>query len=127
MYVLTQDASNPGNVTATLRNIMHSRMHPIPAFVSPACADVIRKALTRSAKRRITLDELADHAWIRSRAQEFQKTWASSGYTTVPVGIQQCQKEPVSATRRSCADVKEEQRGWSPRVRVQESDMHTEC
>lgn len=120
MYVLTQDASNPGNVTATLRNIMHSRMQPIPAFVSPACADVIRKALTRSAKRRITLDELADHAWTRSRAQEFQKTWASSGFTTVP-------KEPVSMTPRSCADVKEEQRGWSLRVRVQESDMHTEC
>lgn len=66
-------------MTATLRNIMHGRMQPIPAFVSPACADVIRKALTRSPTKRIRLDELADHPWIRNRAQDFVKNGAGSG------------------------------------------------
>ncbi|KAL3140951.1 hypothetical protein ABBQ32_005475 [Trebouxia sp. C0010 RCD-2024] len=78
-----EDASNPGNVTATLRNIMHGRMQPIPAFVSPACADVISKALTRSSKMRITLDELADHPWIRNRAQEFPRSLSSGGCTAL--------------------------------------------
>lgn len=84
-----QDASHPGNVTATLRNIMHGRMQPIPAFVSPACADVIRKALSRSAKMRITLDELADHPWIRNRAAEFPRSWSGGGCMAsgVPSGV----------------------------------------
>ena len=68
-------------MTATLRNIMHGKMQPIPAFVSPACADVIRKALTRSAKVRITLDELADHPWIQNRAQDFPTSLSSGGCT----------------------------------------------
>ena len=100
-----QDASNPGNVTATLRNIMHGRMQPIPEHVSPACADVITKALTRSGARRIKLDELADHPWIRSRAQDFQQNQASSGSVNMP-------KEVVPIVGCSHASVKEGQPDW---------------
>lgn len=106
-----QDASNPGNVTATLRNIMHGRMQPIPEYVSPACADVIKKALTRSATKRIKLDELADHPWIRSRAQDFQKNQASSGIVNMP-------KEVVPMMGCSHASVKEGQPDWSTTLRA---------
>jgi len=64
-------------VTATLRNVMHGKMQPIPAFVTPACAEVIRKALSRHAKARITLDELAGNAWVRSKAWEFEQQLAA--------------------------------------------------
>ena len=81
-------------------------MQPIPAYVSPACADVIKKALTRSATRRIRLDELADHPWIRSRAQDFEKDRASKGSVTMP-------REVVPMTGCSHTSVKEEQHDWS--------------
>ena len=106
-----QDASNPGNVTATLRNIMHGRMQPIPEYVSPACADVIKKALTRSAARRINLDELAGHPWIRSRAQDFQKNMTSSDNGNMLEGV-------VPMTGCSHASVKEGQPDWSASFRA---------
>ena len=81
---LPQAPRNPGNVTVTLRNIMHGKMQPIPASVSPACADVIRKALTRSAKARITLDKLADHPWVTSGAKVFQQDWAGDVARRLP-------------------------------------------
>lgn len=111
-----QDASNPGNVTATLRNIMHGRMQPIPAYVSPACADVIKKALTRSATKRIRLDELADHPWIRSSAEDFRKNQASNGSLTVPVARE------VSMMECSYASVKKGQPDWSASFRAHTFD-----
>ncbi|DBA70674.1 TPA: hypothetical protein ACH3X2_012052 [Trebouxia sp. C0005] len=80
-----EDPSSPGNVTATLRNIMHGKMQSIPAFVSPACAEVIKKALSRHPKMRITLDELASNAWVRSKAAEFECQLMSGSAAKSPV------------------------------------------
>ncbi len=52
---------------------MHGKMQSIPVFVSPACAQVIKKALTRHPKMRITLDELASNDWVRTKAAEFER------------------------------------------------------
>ena len=68
-----QDPASPGSVTATLRNVMHGRMQPIPPHVSSACAAVIRRALSRHASKRITLDELANSAWVVDKAREYQQ------------------------------------------------------
>ena len=68
-----QDPAHPGSVTATLRNVMHGRMQPIPPHVSSACAAVIRRALSRHASKRITLDELANSAWVLDKAREYQQ------------------------------------------------------
>ena len=56
---------------------MHGRMQPIPAFISPACAELIKKALSCHAKTRITLDELAGSAWVKKQAEEFQQQLSS--------------------------------------------------
>ncbi|DBA87363.1 TPA: hypothetical protein ACH3X1_004410 [Trebouxia sp. C0004] len=79
-----EDSSRPGNVTATLRNIMHGKMQSIPAFVSPACAEVIKKALSRHPKMRITLDELASNAWVRTKAAEYERQLVSGSAARSP-------------------------------------------
>jgi len=79
-----QDSSNPRNVTATLRNIMHGKMQSIPAFVSPACAEVIKKALSRHPKMRITLDELASNAWVRTKVAQFERQLMSGSAARPP-------------------------------------------
>jgi len=84
VFVCLQDSSSPGNVTATLRNIMHGKMQSIPAFVSPACAEVIKKALSRHPKMRITLDELASNAWVKSKAAEFERQLMSGSAARSP-------------------------------------------
>lgn len=107
-------------MTATLRNIMHGRMQPIPAFVSPACADVIRKALIRSPTKRIRLDELADHPWVRIRAQDFGKNEAGSGSMTKP-------GELVPTMGCSHAHAKQEQPDASQRFRTAGHRDALEC
>ena len=84
VFACLQDSSSPGNVTATLRNIMHGKMQSIPAFVSPACAEVIKKALSRHPKIRITLDELASNAWMKSKAAEFEMQLRSGSAARLP-------------------------------------------
>ena len=84
VFVCLQDSSSPGNVTATLRNIMHGKMQSIPAFVSPACAEVIHKALSRHPKMRITLDELASNGWVRTKAAEFERQLVSGSAARSP-------------------------------------------
>jgi serine/threonine protein kinase len=84
VFVCLQDPGSPGNVTATLRNIMHGKMQSIPAFVSPACAEVIKKALSRHPKMRITLDELASNAWVRTKAAEFERQLMSGSAARLP-------------------------------------------
>ena len=84
VFACLQDSSSPGNVTATLRNIMHGKMQSIPAFVSPACAEVIKKALSRHPKMRITLDELASNAWMKSKAAEFEMQLMSGSAARSP-------------------------------------------
>jgi len=84
LFACLQDSSNPRNVTATLRNIMHGKMQSIPAFVSPACAEVIKKALSRHPKMRITLDELASNAWVKSKAAEFERQLMSGSAARSP-------------------------------------------
>lgn len=97
---------------------MHGRMQPIPAFVSPACADVIRKALTRSPTKRIRLDELADHPWIRNRVQGFVRNGAGSGSMTNP-------KELVPTLGCSRAHAEQEQPDASERFRTYKfTEMH---
>lgn len=83
--LLLQDSSTPGNVTATLRNVVHGKMQPIPAFVSTACAEVIKKALSRRAKSRITLDELAGNSWVRTKAAEFEQQLLLGTVRKLPV------------------------------------------
>ena len=83
--LLLQDSNTPGNVTATLRNVMHGKMQPIPAFVSPACAEVIKKALSRRAKNRITLDELAGNSWVRTKAADFEQQMLLGTVKKLPV------------------------------------------
>ena len=97
---------------------MHGRMQPIPAFVSPACADVIGKALTRSPTKRIRLDELADHPWVRNRAQDLVRNEAGSGSMTNP-------KELDPSMGCSRAHAKQEQPGALERFRTYKfSGMH---
>lgn len=67
-----QDRSCPGNVPATLRNIMHGKMQPLPPQVSAACADVIKQCLSRNAKSRISLNKLACHPWVTANAAVFR-------------------------------------------------------
>jgi len=63
---------------------MHGKMQSIPAFVSPACAEVIKKALSRHPKMRITLDELASNAWVRIKAAEFERQLMSGSAARSP-------------------------------------------
>lgn len=85
---------------------MHGKMQPVPAFVSPACADVIKRALARSAKARITLDELADHPWVLSKAKVFQQNWACDLSRRLPT-------ELALMVHGSCADQKQQKPLWS--------------
>lgn len=74
-----QDRSCPGNVPATLRNIMHGKMQPLAPQTSAACADVIKQCLTRNAKTRISLNKLAGHPWVTANAAVFRHQLLRSG------------------------------------------------
>lgn len=62
-----EDPLHPQNVVATLQNIIHGRMRPLPRRVSRACADLILAMLTPDPRARITLQGIARHPWLVTR------------------------------------------------------------
>eukprot|EP00890_Picochlorum_soloecismus_P005447 jgi/Picsp_1/5903/NSC_03260-R1_protein len=60
-----EDPKDPKNVVATLQNISHGRMRPLPARISSECNDIIASMLRRDPKNRITLQEMCAHPWFK--------------------------------------------------------------
>lgn len=60
-----EDPKDPKNVVATLQNISHGRMRPLPARISSECSDIIASMLRRDPKARITLQEMCAHPWFK--------------------------------------------------------------
>jgi len=60
-----EDPKDPKNVVATLQNISHGRMRPLPARISSECSDIVASMLRRDPKTRITLQEMCTHPWFK--------------------------------------------------------------
>ena len=60
-----EDPSNPDNVACTLQNVRDGRIRPLPADVSHQCADLIVRMLHKKSLKRLTLDQVILHPWIK--------------------------------------------------------------
>jgi serine/threonine protein kinase len=59
-----EDPRQPQNVVATLQNIAHGRMRPLPRRISPECIEIIAAMLTQDPAGRITLQGISQHPWL---------------------------------------------------------------
>lgn len=59
-----EDPTCPHNVARTLVNIAAGSYRPIPADVSPPCADLIRSLLVVDPRARPSLDAVLAHPWL---------------------------------------------------------------
>ncbi len=60
-----EDPQNPDNVACTLQNVRDGRIRPLPADVSHQCADLIVRMLHKKTSKRLTLDQVLQHPWIK--------------------------------------------------------------
>ena len=60
-----EDPENPDNVACTLQNVRDGRIRPLPAGVSHQCADLIARMLHKKSAKRLTLDQVLEHPWIK--------------------------------------------------------------
>lgn len=63
-----EDPNNPDNVACTLQNVRDGRIRPLPADVSHQCADLIVRMLHKKSHKRLTLEQLLDHPWLKINA-----------------------------------------------------------
>ncbi|KAI3431761.1 hypothetical protein D9Q98_004803 [Chlorella vulgaris] len=59
-----EDPARPQNVVTTLQNITAGRYRALPPSLSPACADLIARLLTRDAAARIRLADTLAHPFL---------------------------------------------------------------
>lgn len=60
-----EDPRQPQNVVATLQNIAAGKMRPMPKRVTPECVQLIGAMLTQDPAKRITLQGIAQHPWLK--------------------------------------------------------------
>ncbi|XP_003386170.1 PREDICTED: hormonally up-regulated neu tumor-associated kinase homolog [Amphimedon queenslandica] len=54
----------PFNITALHAKMLQNKMNPIPDHISANATDLLRRMLTASPDKRITMDELIAHPWL---------------------------------------------------------------
>ncbi|PSC72995.1 CBL-interacting kinase 11 [Micractinium conductrix] len=85
-----EDPLRPGDVVATLRNIVACSYRPIPASLSPACADLIAHLLVRDPAARLSLAEVLQHPFCVAAAaalgEDFDMAEDSSGSAGAEAG-----------------------------------------
>ena len=62
-----EDPAAPANVSAMLRNAMAGRYRPLPGRCSDPLRDLLARMLVPDPARRIMLEEVARHAWMRGQ------------------------------------------------------------
>lgn len=62
-----EDPNHPNNVARTLQNVRDGRIRPLPADLSSQCRDLIKSMLNRKPEKRITLQGMMHHPWLRKK------------------------------------------------------------
>lgn len=65
-----EDPRQPQNVVATLQNIAAGRMRPLPSHISKDCKQLIASMLNQNPMKRITLQEISEHPWLKKASTE---------------------------------------------------------
>ena len=72
-----EDPENPDNVACTLQNVRDGRIRPLPADISHHCADLIARMLHKKSSKRLTLDQVLQHPWIKINSMSAKKDSSS--------------------------------------------------
>lgn len=65
-----EDPRQPQNVVATLQNIAAGRMRSLPSHISKECKHLIASMLNQDPLKRITLQEISKHPWLKKGCTE---------------------------------------------------------
>jgi hypothetical protein len=87
-----QDPLHPQNVVTTLLNVSRGTYRLLPPHVSPACADLVRRLLTRDPAQRCSLAQAAAHPFL-----------AAAVAAEAAAAAQQAREEPGAAARAAAA------------------------
>ncbi|KDD76548.1 protein kinase [Helicosporidium sp. ATCC 50920] len=105
-----EDPLHPQNVVATLQNIMHGRMRPLPRRVSRACAALIHAMLEPRPNARIGLAAVARHPWLAAGGDPALADAALERQEQLGEDAGAAELSPDSPDKR------DEGRGWPPRI-----------
>lgn len=72
-----ENPAHPDNVSYTLANVRDGKFRALPSDVSAECADLIGSMLKKRVPKRISLTNIAKHAWMRQQMDELAKSGKS--------------------------------------------------